>query len=41
MMYTLISKFAIIRPKKQVDQIRKIETDFDSDGSENHKTAKK
>ena len=35
-MYTLISKFAIIPPKKQVVKIRKIDADSDSDGGENH-----
>jgi len=35
-MYTLISKVAIIPPKKQVFKIRKIEADTDSDGGENY-----
>ena len=35
MMYTLISKFAII-PKKQFVKIRKIEADSDSDRGKNH-----
>jgi len=34
--YISISKFAIIPPKKQVDKIRKIEANSDSDGAENH-----
>ena len=36
MMYSLISKFAIISPKKQVLTIRNIEADSDSDRGENH-----
>ena len=36
MMYTLISTFAIISPKKQVVKRRKIKTDSGSDGGENH-----
>jgi len=35
-MYTFNSKFAVIRPKKQVVKIRKIEADPDSDGGDNH-----
>ena len=35
MVYTLISKFAIIPQKKQFVK-RKIEADHDSDGAENH-----
>jgi len=34
--YTLISKFAISPPKKQVVNTRKTEADSDSDGGENH-----
>ena len=36
MMYTLVSKFAIIPSYKQVFKIRKTEADFDSDGGERH-----
>ena len=36
MMYTLISKFAIIPPKTQFVKIRKIEADSDSDRGKNH-----
>ena len=35
-MDTFISKFAVIPPKKQVVEIRKIETVYDSNGDENH-----
>jgi len=35
MMNTLISKFAIILPKKTVVEIRKTKADSDSDGDEN------
>jgi len=35
MMYTLLSKFAIIPPEKQVVKIRKTEAGSDSDGEEN------
>jgi len=40
MMYTEISKFTIIPPKKQVVKIRKTEADSVSDGSENHNCSK-
>jgi len=36
MMYTLISKFAIIPPKKQVVKIRMTQADSNSDEDENH-----
>jgi len=39
-MYTLISKFAIIPPKKQVAKIRTIEADPDSDEGESHTCTK-
>jgi len=39
-MYTFLSKFAIIPLKKQIVKIRKIETDSDSDGDENHTFSK-
>jgi len=35
-MYTIISIFAIIPPKKEVVKIRKTKSDSDSDGGENH-----
>jgi len=40
MMYTLISKFAIIPSKKQIVKIRKIEADSDSDRDENNTCSK-
>ena len=36
MMYTFISQFAIIPPKKQVVKLRKIDADSDCDGGENY-----